>query len=259
MTILRVRPAAPSDVPRLEALNAAAYPELLADGVVFDAAQLRAQQYVFPEGQLVVERETPEGSLVVGAIATLIVSSTAALAPHTWVDITSHGTFACHDPRGDALYLADVYVGPEARGLGVGQELYRALFDLCRRKGLARVVAGGRLWDYHAVASRMTAAEYADEVARGVRRDPVLGSQLKAGFTVAGILDGYLDDWRSASAATHLVWENRSTRSAAGSAATAAAATASAREEGRDGTAGVRRALPRGEAGDEADRRRDVA
>lgn len=245
MTILRVRPASLSDVPRLEELNAKAYPELLADGVVFDAAQLRAQQYVFPEGQLVVERE----QVVIGAIATLMVPSERALAPHTWVDITSHGTFACHDATGDALYLADVYVDPEARGLGVGQRLYDALFDLCRRKHLARVVAGGRLWGYHEVAGTISAAEYASEVARGLRRDPVLGSQLRAGFVVRGILDGYLDDWRSASFATHLVWESRVGRSVA----------ASAREEGRDGAPGVRRPVPRREAGDEPDRGRDVA
>ena len=52
---LVIRPAALADVPRLVALNEAAYPDLVLDGVVFDAAQLMAQQAVFPEGQIVVE------------------------------------------------------------------------------------------------------------------------------------------------------------------------------------------------------------
>jgi ribosomal protein S18 acetylase RimI-like enzyme len=202
------RAAVLADVPRLVALNEAAYPDLVEDGVVFDAAQLMAQQAVFPEGQIVVE----DDARVVGAIATLIVPSAAALAPHTWSDLTSHGTFAGHDPHGDALYLADVYVDPAARKRGVGNTLYDALFRMCERRRLARVVAGGRLWGYHEHASTMSPAEYADEVVRGVRRDRVLSSQLRAGFSVRNILDGYLDDWRSGSFATLLVWENRLAR-----------------------------------------------
>jgi len=203
---LTLRSATRADVPRLVALNAAAYPELLADGVVFDAAQLHAHGHVFPEGQIVAE----ENGVIVGAIATLITPSGAAMGPHAWTDITSFGTFACHDPRGDALYLADVYADPAVHGRGVGPALYGALFDLCKRKGLRRVVAGGRLWGYHEVSSQLSPAEYVDEVVRGARRDRVLTSQLRAGFVVRGVLDGYLEDWRSAGFATHLVWENPS-------------------------------------------------
>jgi GNAT superfamily N-acetyltransferase len=201
---LGVRPAVLSDVPRLVSLNAAAYPELVADGVVFDAAQLMAQHAVFPEGQVVVE----DDGMIVGAISTLIVPGDAASAPHTWVEITSHGTFAAHDPKGDTLYLADIYVAPAAQGRGVGAALYNALFRLCERRRLARVVAGGRLWGYHEVAQTMTPSEYVDAVCRGLRRDRVLVSQLRAGFVVRGILPGYLEDWRSAGHATHLFWEN---------------------------------------------------
>lgn len=203
-SMLHVRSAVSKDVASLVAMNVAAYPELVADGVVFDEAQIRAQQYVFPEGQIVVERD----GVVIGAIATLIVRGETALANHTWIEATSHGTFACHDPSGDTLYLADVYVDPQARGLGIGAKLYEALFDLCKRKKLARVVGGGRLFGYHEVAETMTPAEYVAEVTRGQRKDPVLGSQLKAGFAVRGIIPGYLDDWRSASFATKIVWDN---------------------------------------------------
>ena len=201
---LTLRSATGADVPRLVALNAAAYPELLADGVVFDAAQLLAHGHVFPEGQIVAE----ENGVIIGAIATLVVHGSAATRPHAWTDITSFGTFACHDPRGDTLYLADVYADPAAHGRGVGPALYGALFDLCKRKNLRRVVAGGRLWGYHEVSSRMSPGQYVDEVVHGVRRDRVLGSQLRAGFSVKAVLEGYLDDWRSAGFATHLVWEN---------------------------------------------------
>jgi len=200
LSIMLLRLAAKSDIPRLEALNRAAYPELVEDGIVFDAAQLLAQQAVFPEGQLVVEVD----GVVRGAIATLVVGKEAALAPHTWSEITSYGTFAQHDPAGDTLYLADIYT----EGRGLGPVLYDALFRLCERKRLARVAAGGRLWGYHEVARTMTPAAYVDDVVRGRRKDRVLGSQLRAGFSVRGILEGYLEDWRSASFATLLVWDN---------------------------------------------------
>jgi GNAT superfamily N-acetyltransferase len=202
---LRIRAAFSSDVPRLVALNRAAYPELVADGVIFDGAQLAAHQSVFPEGQKVC---LDERGAVVGAFASLIVREDEALAAHDWIRITGHGTFATHTPSGRALYLADIYSAPEARGCGVGAALYGALFELCRLKGLSCVVAGGRLSDLHLAGPEISAAAYADEVARGARRDGVLTSQLRAGFALHGILPDYLDDWRSRSYASHLVWWN---------------------------------------------------
>jgi hypothetical protein len=52
----------------------------------------------------------------------------------------------------------------------------------------------------------MTPGEYVDEVLQGRIRDRVLGSQLKAGFAVRGILAGYLRDPRSCDYATLLEW-----------------------------------------------------
>lgn len=199
-----IRLAEPSDVIRLVAMNKPAYPELVEDGVVFDEAQIRAQQAVFAEGQIVAEKD----GVVVGAIATLIVPSTFALAPHTWTEATSFGTFACHDPKGDALYLADVYSDPAAKGSGVGAALHNALFRLCQRRRLARVVAGGRLFGYHEVEDVTSPEAYADQVLTGKRKDRVFSSQLQAGFVYRGILPGYLDDWRSGGFATLLSWEN---------------------------------------------------
>lgn len=199
---IRLRAAGPSDHASLVALNALAYPDLVEEGVVFDGAQIAAHHGIFPEGQIVATEE----DVVVGAIATLVVPGSRALAQHTWNDATGRGTFATHDPHGDTLYLADVYVDPARRG--VGQALYAALFDLCRLKRLARVVGGGRLWGYHEVAGTMSPEDYVAEVEAGRRRDRVLGSQLRAGFTVRGILRPYLDDWRSAGAASLIVWDN---------------------------------------------------
>jgi len=200
---LAVRPARAEDIPRLVEMNHAAYPELVEANVVWSEAQLRAHLDRFPEGQLVA---TLDG-VPMGAISTFIVPpSRDPMAQHTWLDITDDGTFASHDRRGDTLYLADVYVDPAAWGKRVGEALYAALRDLCVALGLRRVVAGGRLWGYHEYAGLMTAQEYVDSALRGEIRDRVLGSQLKAGFAVRGLLVGYLRDPRSCDYATLLEW-----------------------------------------------------
>jgi GNAT superfamily N-acetyltransferase len=201
--VLAVRPARADDIPRLVEMNHAAYPELVEANVVWNEAQLRAHLERFPEGQLVA---TLDG-VPMGAISTFVVPpSRDPMAQHTWLDITDAGTFASHDPGGDTLYLADVYVDPAAWGKRVGEALYGALRGTCVSLGLRRVVAGGRLWGYHEYAGVMTAQEYVDAALRGDIRDRVLGSQLKAGFAVRGLLVGYLRDPRSRDYATLLEW-----------------------------------------------------
>jgi GNAT superfamily N-acetyltransferase len=198
-----VRAATLGDVPRLVAMNHAAYPELVEQNVVWSAAQLEAHLARFPQGQIVALLDGE----IMGALSTFIVPRDRdPMAQHTWLEITDDGTFARHDPHGDTLYLADVYVDPAAWGKGVSETLYGALRDLCVKLGLRRVVAGGRLWGYHEYAERLTPREYVEQALRGDIRDRVLGSQLKAGFAVKGILKGYLKDPRSLDYATLLEW-----------------------------------------------------
>jgi GNAT superfamily N-acetyltransferase len=202
---IHTRQATLDDVGQMVLLNRAAYPDLIEDNVVFSEDQIRAHIERFPRGQLVVEHE---GALA-GAMATLILPTNIdALGPHTWMGVTDGGFFSRHDPKGRTLYLADIYVDPAQWGRGVSQALYAALWDLCREVGLRHVVAGGRLFGYTDVAERMTPKEYVDRVIRGEQSDRVLGSQLRAGFVVRGLLRNYLHDWRSRNWATLLEWVN---------------------------------------------------
>jgi len=206
---ITLRTATQADIPRLVEMNHAAYPELVEQNVVWQPAQIAAHLARFERGQIVAEID----GAVLGAISTFVVPSNRdALIQHTWLEITDEGTFASHDGTGDTLYLADVYVDPAAWGKGVGEALYGAMKQLCVDLGLRRVVAGGRLWGYHEYADRLTAREYVDSALRGDIRDRVLGSQLKAGFRVSGILVGYLKDPRSKDYATLLVWNAPSHR-----------------------------------------------
>lgn len=204
MTIT-LRTATLTDVPALAALNRAAYPDLVEDGVVFDPRHLAEHQGLFPEGQLLAEHE----GRIVGAIATMILPRALdPYTPHTWMGVTDAGSFARHDPDGDTLYLADIYVDQNAWGLGVGRALYAGLFALCRRLGLRDVVGGGRLYDFVDAPPDLTAHEYVRQVLAGERSDRVLRSQLRAGFSVRGLLPNYLHDWRSRGWATRIVWDN---------------------------------------------------
>lgn len=206
MAIL-VRTASAADLPALARLNAEAYPDLLQDGVVFDVALLASHLARFAEGQLVAVDD--EDGRILGAIATLVLPDQIdALAPHTWLGVTDHGTFERHEARGDTLYLADIYVHPDAWGRGVGRALYAALFALCRRRGHLRVVGGGRLHAFCDAPEAMSPGAYIAEVIGGKRRDRVLESQLRAGFQVRGLLPGYLHDGRSRHWATLIVWDN---------------------------------------------------
>lgn len=204
MTIT-IRAATFADVDALAALNRAAYPDLVQDGVVFGSDHLRAHQQRFPRGQLVAERD----GRIVGALATFIPPAALdPLAPHTWMGVTDAGSFERHDPTGDTLYLADIYVDKAAWGAGVGRALYAALFALCRELRLDNVVGGGRLYDFVDAPATISPQDYVAAVVRGERRDRVLISQLRAGFEVRGLLPGYLHDWRSRHCATLIVWWN---------------------------------------------------
>jgi GNAT superfamily N-acetyltransferase len=117
--MISLRTATLDDVDHLVALNKSAYPDLVGERIVFEPDQIRQQLARFGEGQIVA---VVDGELV-GAIATLVVASAAALAPHAWAEATGDGTFRNHDPSGDCLYLTDVYVDPSAMGRGVGAAL----------------------------------------------------------------------------------------------------------------------------------------
>ena len=199
------RQATRGDVVRLVEMNRAAYPDLVGEGVVWDAAQLRDHLTVFPRGQRVAMID----GAIVGAFSSFITPrGLDPLAPHTWLGITGGGHLGGHDLFGDTLYLADIYVDPAQWGRGVGAALYAELFELCDALDLRRVVAGGRLWGYHENAAAMSPEDYVRRVMARQLDDRVLRSQLKAGFEVRGILPDYLLDPRSKNFATLLEWKS---------------------------------------------------
>jgi len=202
---VRVREATRKDIRALVELNRAAYPVLAGENVVWGETHLLSHLRVFPQGQLLAEAK----GRIVGAAASLIVNlGSDPMRSHTWSGITDSGYFTSHDPQGDTLYGADVYVHPDARGLGIGHALYEARRDLCRRLNLRRILAGGRLWNYFEQSERMSPHEYAQRVVAGEFRDLVLSFQLREGFQLRGVMANYLRDPRSHNYASLIEWLN---------------------------------------------------
>lgn len=200
-----LRLARVEDIPHLIQLNKHCFPSMAEQNVVWNRGQLQNHIRLFPEGQIVVEM----GGEILGACSSLIVRlGTDDYRPHTYSGITDGGYFHSHDPEGDTLYGADVYVHPDARGLGVGNQLYEARRRLCRQRNLRRIVAGGRIHGYAKHAATMTPAQYVRAVEAGELRDLVLSFQLREGFVVKGLLRNYIRDPNSHNHATFLEWSN---------------------------------------------------
>lgn len=193
------------DIPRLIELNKQCFPSMAEQNVVWNRGQLANHLRLFPEGQIVVE----VGGDVVGAIASLIVRLGADdYRAHTYSGITDGGYFHNHDPQGDSLYGADVYVHPEARGMSIGHHLYEARRQLCCALNLRRIIAGGRIHGYAEYAAKMTPEQYVRKVETGELTDMVLSFQLREGFVVRSMLRNYIRDPQSKNHATFIEWLN---------------------------------------------------
>lgn len=159
---------------------------------------------LFPEGQHVAL----DGERVVGMSSTFRATTEQAFTPHDFHTIIAGGFFDNHRPDGEWLYGADVSVHPDFRGLKISRMLYDARKALIRRLGMRGMVAGGMLPGYHLYRDRMSAEEYVAEVAAGRMTDPTLTPQLKAGFRVHAVWQGYLEAGHLGNQAALIVWEN---------------------------------------------------
>ena len=201
---IRTRQMRRADFPGIVALTQAVYPT----SRPWSEAQLESHLEVFPEGQVVAE-DTATGEIV-GMAASLIVFWDDYDMSSSWRDFTAAGMFTNHDPAmGRTLYGAEVMVHPARQGSGIGGLLYNSRRRIAKRFGLLRIRAGARLRGYGAHADRMTPDEYVDKVEAGEITDPTLSFQLKRGFHVLAVVQGYLrDDPESLGYAAVIEWLN---------------------------------------------------
>jgi GNAT superfamily N-acetyltransferase len=173
-------------------------------GMIWPSSFLQSHISIFPEGQFCAE----VNGRIIGSSSSLIVSLEPDYAYHTWNDITGQGLFTNHNPNGDSLYGADISVHPKFRCRGIATILYNARKALSIRLNLRRIIAGGRLYNYHKYAKMMSAQEYAEKVVKRELKDPVLSFQLKNGFKFIKVLPNYLYDKHSLNYASFIEWLN---------------------------------------------------
>lgn len=176
-----------------------------ASGAFWSPEQFESQIRHFPEGQICIE----DNGRVVSASNALIVNMERFGDRHTYEEVTGDGYFTTHDPKGDTLYGADIFVNPDYRGLRLGRRLYDARKTLCKNLNLRRIVAGGRIPGYEKHADEMSAAQYIELVKRKELRDPVLSFQLSNDFHVLKLIPQYESlDQASGAFATLIEWIN---------------------------------------------------
>lgn len=186
-------------------LHKSCFPATLEEDGAWREDQLESHLQMFEDGQVLVTK----GEKIVGVSSSLVVSlGRDPLRHHSYYGITDDGYFFNHDPEGDTLYGAEIYVDQAERGQGIGALLYELRRELCRRLNLRRILAGGRLWNYENYKAKYTPEEYVHAVQDGLVRDPVLGFQLKEGFVVRDVMSNYIRDPRSMNYATLIEWLN---------------------------------------------------
>jgi predicted amidohydrolase/ribosomal protein S18 acetylase RimI-like enzyme len=200
-----IRQVEREDIQSLIALNKKAFPLMAEENVVWSERQLQNHLKLFPAGQLVAIVDEQ----IVGAVASLIIQSGRdPYRAHTYAGITDGGYFHNHDPQGDTLYGADVYVDPDCQGRGIGSALYEARRRLCKQLNLRRILAGGRISGYAQHEQELRPEGYIQKVKDGEIHDNVLSFQIKQGFAVRGILRNYIVDPMSHNLASLIEWLN---------------------------------------------------
>ncbi len=168
-------------------------------------AQFASQLARFPDGQICIE----DNGKVVAAAASLVVDYRRYGDRHAYWDIIGEGFLTTHDPNGDTLYGADLFVHPDYRDMRLGRRLYDARKELCEKLNLRAIVTGGRIPGYEAHRGEMTPQRYVELVKNKELHDPVLTFQLANDFHVRRIITDYLpDDHASGAYATLLEWIN---------------------------------------------------
>ncbi|MEZ6184744.1 MAG: bifunctional GNAT family N-acetyltransferase/carbon-nitrogen hydrolase family protein [Planctomycetota bacterium] len=200
------RGATRADVAQLKALAETGWPHF-----PWDEEQLLVHQRVFPEGQLVIERE---GQIVAAAMALQIQGGRDPYRDHTWAGATDAGWFRNHDPYGDTLYLAVLLVHPDFRGQGLGAQLCLALRALCARQNLRRILAPAHLSGFEQRQGELSPEEYASRVEAGDVQDPVLSFLLDQEFVFKKVLR-HFDRERAQARFALCEWPNAGFRSRA--------------------------------------------
>lgn len=200
--MITVRPYTLADWPGLFQIQRECFPPPYPEKQLWSREQIESHIRHFPEGALCAA----VGGELAGSCTCLIIQFDPGHPQHAWAEVTGDGFIHTHNPQGDSLYGVDMAVRPAWRRQGVARAMYAARFDLVRRLGLKRFLAGGRMPGYHRYRDRWSPEEYAAAVIRGDVEDLVITPQLRAGLKPLQVVHDYLPDEESANCALLLEW-----------------------------------------------------
>lgn len=196
-----LQPRRPEDISGVVELMKRVYKQPHGPEAVWPAAILRMHLEAFPEGQISI---VDGHGRVIADSTSMLVSPAMAMGPHRWTEITTRGTLASHDPKGEVFYGVDLAVDPEFQGMGLAHHLYAARISLALRMGCRSFVAGARMPGYHQAADHLSPEGYLALVDRGLIFDSTLSKQLRLGFRLLGLLRNYITDPESVNCAAHI-------------------------------------------------------
>ena len=151
--------------------------------------RLRGQITRFREGQFVAVLDDE----IIGYCASIITKEKKAKSRHTWRKITGNAYCSTHNPKGDFLYGAEVFVDPAFRRMRIGERFYKERTKLCKRLSLRGIAFAGRMPLLRKKYKQVGSPEvYLQKVLDKKIRDPVINFQIKQGFEVLDILKNYL-------------------------------------------------------------------
>lgn len=159
----------------------------------------------FPEGQICIE----DNGAVVAVALSVVVDYERYTDRHSYRQITADGYFSNHNPKGDTLYGADLFIHPDYQSMRLGRRLYDARKELCEKLNLYRIVIGGRIPNYEQHCNEMSPQRYIEQVRNKELHDPVLTFQLANDFHVRRLVKNYApEDTESDAYAVILEWIN---------------------------------------------------
>lgn len=192
-----------NDFASLIALQALSFPPPFPADLWWKEEQLKEHIYRFPEGALCAVHECE----IVGSITSLRTSLHKE-DDQDWAFVTDNGYIRNHDPQGETLYIVDICVAPMYRKFGIGKWLMQSMYETVVHLKCRRLLGGGRMPGYGAVADSLTPEQYVEMVSTGELKDPVLTFLVRSGRLPIGIVANYIDDEESKHYAALMEWRN---------------------------------------------------
>lgn len=190
------------DFEHLIELQRKAFPPPFPSDLLWNDEQLTAHITSFPEGALCIAVD----GQIAGSITAL--RTNYANETHTWEQITSDGYITNHEPDGKVIYIVDICIDPDYRGLGLGKELMRAMYETVVYLGAEKLAGGSRMPGFKEYKNELTVEAYYEKVINGELSDPVVTFMMKAGRMPEKLMKNYLEDEDSADCAVLMTWKN---------------------------------------------------